>query len=186
MAVFDSTTLLHLLESAAKAPTDPETGQPVVNAKSRVDALVESLRARQEAILVPTPVLSEVLVHADNAAPSYLDTLRNTSRFRIAPFEERAAIELAEMTRRAHDTGDLRAGTDATRAQLKFDRQILAIARVQGENHVYTDDRNMRTFANAEGFQVTRLRDIPLPMASGQTALPISDDDPTTEPESSE
>lgn len=99
---------------------------------------------------MPTPVLSEVLVHADDAAPSYLAILGNTSRFRIVPFEERAAIELAEMTRRAHEAGDLRAGTDATRAQLKFDRQILAVARVEGENHVYTDDHNMRTFAEAE------------------------------------
>ena len=87
-------------------------------------------------------------------------------------------MELAEMTRRAYAKGDLRAGTDATRARLKFDRQILAIARVQGESHVYTDDDNMRTFAEAEGFHVTGLRDIPLPKANPQTALPISDDGP--------
>ena len=180
MAIFDSTILLHLLEPGAKAPTDAETGQPVADAKSRVEALVESLQARQEAVLVPTPVLSEVLVHAADAAPSYLDILGKTSRFRIVPFDERAAIELAEMTRRARATGNLRAGTDATRAQLRFDRQILAIARVQGENHIYTDDGNMRTFAEAEGFQVTGLPDMPLPLLNRQTALPLSGDDPTS------
>ena len=186
MAVFDSTTLLYLLEPNAKAPEDTQIEEPIVDAQSRMEALVKSLEARQEAVLVPTPVLSEVLVHADNAGPSYLEILGKTSRFRIAPFDEKAAIELAEMTRRAYAKGDLRAGTDATRARLKFDRQILAIARVQSENHVYTDDRNMRTFAKAEGFRVTRLQDIPLPLSTRQTALPFSDNDPTTELDSGE
>lgn len=186
MAVFDSTMLLLLLDPSAKAPIDPQTGQPVADAKDRMEALVETLQARQEAVVVPTPVLSEVLVHADDAAPSYLDILGKTSRFRIAPFDERAAIELAEMTREAYDKGGLRAGTNATKARLKFDRQILAIARVQGERHVYTDDNNMRTFATRAGFRVTGVRDIPLSTANLQTVLPIPDDGPTAGPSSEE
>ena len=140
----------------------------------------------QQAVLIPTPVLSEVLVHARDAAPSYLELLSNTSRFRVAPFDERAAIELAEMTRRAHKEGDLRAGTDATRAQLRFDRQILAIARVQGEDHVYTDDGNMRTFAKNERFHVTGIQDVPLPSSNRQTDLPLSGDTPSPESDSNE
>ena len=116
MAVFDTTALLCLLDPDANAPYDMRTGQPVVDAKIRVQELVESLAARRECVLVPTPVLSEVLVHAGEATRSYLKSLANTSRFRIAPFDERSAIELAEMTRRAYKGGDLRAGTDATSA----------------------------------------------------------------------
>ena len=88
------------------------------------------------------------------------------SRFRIAPFDERAAIEFAEMTRKAHTSGDLHAGANITRARLKFDRQVLAIARVQNEKHIYTDDGNMAKVAAAAGFAVTATRDLPLP--SGQ------------------
>ena len=174
MAVFDTTTLLCLLDPDANVPYDTRTGQPVADAKIRVRALVESLTARREHVLVPTPVLSEVLVHAGEATQSYLKSLGNTSRFRIEPFDDRAAIELAEMTRRAYASGDLQAGTDATRARLKFDRQILAIARVQRENHVYTDDGNMRAFAEEAGFEVTGLQDIPLPVSTRQTALRTS------------
>ena len=173
MAVFDTTMLLYLLDPEARPPKDSRTGQPIVDPKIRVEALVDALHAERQAVLVPTPVLSEVLVHADDAAPSYLELLANTSRFRVAPFDEKAAIELAEMTRRASEGGDLRAGTDATRAQLRFDRQILAIARVQGEDHVYTDDRNMRTFAKKEGFHVTGLPDVPLPPSAGQAILEL-------------
>lgn len=134
--------------------------------------LVETFKAQGQTVLIPTPVLSEVLVGADGAGPRYLDILGNTSRFRIAPFDERAAIELAEMTRKAHSGGSLRAGTNVTRARLKFDRQILAIARVQNEKHIYTDDGKMSATAKAQGFKVTATRDLPLP--SGQASLPIA------------
>ena len=77
------------------------------------------------------------------------------------------------MTRKAHSSGDLRAGTDLTRAQLRFDRQILAIARVQNQRHIYTDDGNMAKVAAAEGFTVTATRDLPLP--SGQSSLLFGD-----------
>ena len=173
MAVFDSTTLLYLLDPNAKPPTDPDTGQPVTRAKERVDLLLDTFKARGQTVLIPTPVLSEVLVGADGAGPQYLNILSNTSRFRIAPFDERAAIELAEMTRKARSSGDLRAGTALTRAQLRFDRQILAIARVQNQRHIYTDDGNMAKVAVAEGFTVTATRDLSPP--SGQSSLSFGD-----------
>ena len=173
MAVFDSTTLLYLLDPTAKPPTDLDTGQPVPRAKERVDLLLETFKARGETVLIPTPVLSEVLAGAGDAGPQYLNILSNTSRFRIVPFDERAAIELAEMTRKAHSSGDLRAGTALTRAQLRFDRQILAIARVQNERHIYTDDGNMGKVAAAEGFTVTATRDLSQP--SDQSSLPFGD-----------
>jgi len=173
VAVFDSTTLLYHLDPDAKPPRDPDTGQPVARAQERVDLLLETFKTQGKTVLIPTPVLSEVLVGAGDAGPQYLDILSNTSRFRIAPFDERAAIELAEMTRKARSSGDLRAGTGLTRAQLRFDRQILAIARVQNERHIYTDDGNMGKVAAAEGFTVTATRDLSLP--SGQPSLPFGD-----------
>lgn len=173
MAVFDSTTLLYLLDPSAKPPTDPSTGQPVARAKERMDLLLTALKEREEAVLIPTPVLCEVLVGAGGAGPEYLNILSDTSSFRIAPFDERAAIELAEMTRKAHSSGDLYAGMDITRARLKFDRQILAIACVQNEKHIYTDDNKMGIVAKAEGFTVTAIRNLPFP--SGQPSLPFSD-----------
>ena len=134
--------------------------------------LLDNFKTQGKTVLIPTPVLSEVLVGAGEAGPQYLDILSNTSCFRLAPFDERAAIELAEMTRKARSSGDLRAGTDLTRAQLRFDRQILAIARVQNERHIYTDDGDMGTIAKAEGFTVTVTAELPLP--AGQPSLPFS------------
>ena len=83
MAVFDSTTLLYLLDPNAKPPTDPDTGQPVTRARERVDLLLDTFKTRGETVLIPTPVLSEVLVGADGAGPRYLDILGKTSRFAL-------------------------------------------------------------------------------------------------------
>lgn len=136
MPVFDATALMYFLEPDAKAPLDPTTNEPVTNAKARIDFLIETLEARRETIVIPTPALSEVLVHAGSAGPRYLDILNTTRCFRVESFDLRAAVELAAMTRDAIVAGDLRAGTGTTRAKLKFDRQIVAIARTQGQHTV--------------------------------------------------
>ena len=135
MAVFDAAALLHFLEPGAPAALNPVTNTPVTDAKERIDHLVQTLEQQRETIIIPTPALSEVLVHADAAGPQYLDILNRTACFRIASFDQRAAVELATMTGETLETGSLRAGTNITRAKLKFCRQILAIARTEGANH---------------------------------------------------
>ena len=69
MAIFDATALLHFLEPNAPAPRDPGTNTPVVDAQQRIEFLIETLQEERETILIPTPVLSEVLVHAGDAGP---------------------------------------------------------------------------------------------------------------------
>ena len=101
MPVFDATALLHFLEPQAPAPIDPETNEPLTDAKARIDFLIDTLEDQGETIIIPTPALSEVLVHADAAGPEYLKILNNTRCFRVEPFDERAAVELAVMTRDA-------------------------------------------------------------------------------------
>lgn len=142
MPVIDATTLLYFLEPDSKAPRDPGTNKPISDAKARIDLLIETLEAREETTLIPTPALSEVLVHAATAGPRYLKILHGTNCFRIASFDERAAVELASMTRDAFGEGDLRSGSSTTRANLKFDRQIIAIARVHNQTTIYSDDND--------------------------------------------
>ena len=162
MAVFDATALIHLLEPNAPAVTDPATQKPLADANARIDHLVQTLEQKHERIIVPTPALSEVLVHANDAMASYLEVLNNTSRFRIAPFDQRAAIELAAIIREV-PSRSLRVGTSSTRASLKFDRQILAIARVEGETTIHSDDDDMWNLGNSLDFKVIRTYDLPTP-----------------------
>ena len=62
------------------------------------------------------------------------------------------------MTRQALREGDLRAGTRSTRAKLKFDRQIVAIARTRSQTTIYSDDHDIATLAEPLGLEV-----IPVP-----------------------
>lgn len=154
MAVFDATALLLLLEPDASPPLDPETGVPMTDVAARIKFLVDTLEEQRETIVIPTPALSEVLVHAGDAGPVYLEILNGSRCFRIEPFDQRAAVELAAMTREAMAAGDLRAGTDATRAKLKFDRQIVAIALTRGETTVYSDDGDIARLGRPLGLEV--------------------------------
>ncbi|MDE0678966.1 MAG: hypothetical protein OXI11_01960 [Gammaproteobacteria bacterium] len=171
MAVFDATALLYFLEPDAAAPLDPATGTPLQDAKERIDFLIESLEASGESIVIPTPALSEVLVHAGEAGPQYLEILDGTRCFRIESFDLRAAVELAAMTRDAIAAGDLRAGTKATRAKLKFDRQIIAITRVQGQTTIYSDDGDIATLGAALNIEVVPVHTLPRPPQDPQTSL---------------
>ena len=51
-------------------------------AAARIDHLIEAREKRRETIVIPTPALSEVLVHADEAGPEYLEILNTTRCFR--------------------------------------------------------------------------------------------------------
>ena len=121
MPVIDATTLVYFLESDSKAPLNPETNKPISDAKARIGHLIKTLEDQGETLIIPTPALSEVLVHADTAGPEHLRILNRVKCVQIVAFDVRAAVELAAMTRDALRAGDLRAGTTTTRAKLKFD-----------------------------------------------------------------
>ena len=87
MPVFDATTLLLFLEPDARAPLDPATNKPVTDAKARIDQLIDTLEKGRETIVIPTPALSEVLVHAGEAGPEYLEILNTTRCFRAQSSE---------------------------------------------------------------------------------------------------
>jgi hypothetical protein len=87
MVVFDATTLLLLLSPEVSLPIDPVTQRQVKYAKERLDFLLQELEKSRTKIIIPTPALSEVLVRAGSAGPTYLDRLGSSAAFRIVPFD---------------------------------------------------------------------------------------------------
>ena len=174
MVVFDTTVLLLFLDPDAKPPLDPTTGAPVARCKDRIDHFISILEKRKEKIVIPTPVLSEVLVRAGDAGPEYLDILSKAACFRVAPFDKRGAVELATTTREAIDAGDKKGGSESTWVKVKFDRQIVAIAKVQGATTIFSDDGNPAGFARKAGLTVIPIHDLPLSSESAQQSLPLN------------
>lgn len=130
MVVFDSTMLLLTLFPQAPIPNDPATNLPITNASARVDHLLKTLEADRVKVAVPTPVLSEVLVRAGANMANYVAKFQKSATFKIEDFDARAAIEVALMAQEAISSGDKKAGSKEQWAKIKYDRQIVAIARV--------------------------------------------------------
>ena len=60
----DTSLLLYILNEKTSAPIDPVTGKPVERCAERVNKLIADLAKKKEKLIVPTPVLAEVLVRA--------------------------------------------------------------------------------------------------------------------------
>ncbi len=166
MVVFDANVLSLLLHPNARPPDDPNTKKPVDRVEDRLAQLVSDLKAQQHRIAIPTPVLAEFLVLAEDDGPKYLTQLGKASEFVIVPFDELAAVELAAMEIGARKAGDKRGGSEAPWNKIKIDRQVVAISRVIGADRIYSDDGDIARFAAQVGLQVVQTWNLPLPPAT--------------------
>jgi predicted nucleic acid-binding protein len=162
MVLFDATTLSLLLHPGAKPPKDAK-GNPVERCSERIEHLVRTLDESKTKIIIPTPALSELLVIAGAAGPKYLSEINGRSCFKVSDFDQRAAVEAAAQTRDAIRAGFKRQGSEAPWAKIKFDRQIVAIAKVENVKTIYSDDEDVERYAKAIGIEVKRAESLPLP-----------------------
>lgn len=158
----DSSALVLLVNPAANPPDDPETKQPVTDARERVEYFIAGLTPA-DTLIVPAPVLAEALVRAGEGGPGLLEALGGLARVKVRPFGTRAAIETAMMTREALEGGDKRGGSEAPWQKVKVDRQVIAVARVEGATRIYADDRDLVAFAKRLGMDVFSTWDLPTP-----------------------
>ena len=169
--VFDSSFLIPLLDPKVKGEGDID---------ARLDFLVRSLDKTRTKIIVPTPALCEVLIGANDAAPQYLDIINRSSRFKIVPFGIRAAVEAAAAHREALRAGDKTEGS-ASWLKVKFDRQIVAIAKVEGAALIYSNDDDIRRFSVRDSLEVISLENLPHPPDEPQGDLfPMPPDEEAT------
>ena len=173
IVAFDASILIYVLDKAANPPVDPATGKPVDSCQDRVAHLLEILQERDAKIVIPTPALAEVLVRAAKGGPEFLRILASSKHFRIAAFDERAAVEFA-----ARQADRIAGGgrMPASRAKAKFDDQIMAIAAIEGATTIYSDDEDIAKLAKGH-FDVIKIAALPLPPEAAQGKLPFEADD---------
>lgn len=170
---FDASILLPLLNPSVQGPIDPVTGKNLESCRERIDYLIQSLEDNRTKIIIPTPALSEILVYADKAGPQYLSRIRDSRSFKIEPFDERAAVEVAFMIREELRSFGQKRRKQATQtwAKVKFDWQIVAIAKVNGASIVYSDDAGVRSFAQGSRLTVIGLAQLPLASKEAQIEM---------------
>lgn len=168
MEVIDATTLLLLLRPGTPIPNGPN-GLPIDRPKERIEYLIKRLNDNRTKLLIPTPALSEALVRAGiNGSQELVEKLQKFAIFSIEPFDLRAAIEVAAMSREATAKGKKRGDSNATWAKVKYDRQIVAIAKVHGAKTIYSDDRDIKTLGARSNIKVVSVSDLPLPPEKSQ------------------
>jgi predicted nucleic acid-binding protein len=172
MVVIDATILLLFFRPDAGVPAGPR-GRTIDFPRERIEFPIQQLEKARTKIVIPTPVLSELLVRAGPAASQEIvEEVNRLAVFRIEPFDARAAIEVAAMTRATlAGTGKKRGASKSPWAKIKFDRQIVATAKVVGATMIYSDDRDVIAIAKAEGIPVMGLADLPVPDRARQGEL---------------
>ncbi len=183
MVVIDATNLLLFLRPGTPVPRD-STGHQIDRPKERIEYLIKTLDKAKTKILIPTPALSEALVHAGVAASQQvIEQIQRFAVFQIEPFDMRAAVEVAAMTRNAMASGNKRGASTATWAKVKFDRQIVAIGKVNGATAIYSDDRDVAAIGKVASINVVALAQLPLPPNKAQLDLELEPQDPAPIPD---
>jgi predicted nucleic acid-binding protein len=174
MVVIDTTILMLVFRRDVPRRLSDNAGNVIDHAQERIDYLVKNLEALKSTIVIPTPVLSELLVGiGPQETQSILEEIRKARVFRVEPFETKAAIEVALMTRNAKAAGDKKGGIDAPWAKVKFDRQIVAVAKVVQASAIYTDDSDIISIAKLVNIPTIGLADLELPPETAQGVLPL-------------
>jgi hypothetical protein len=121
-----------------------------------------------------------VLVNAGDAGPELLRILNGSRHFRVADFDERAAVEFAAVQDERARSGIAR--DSATRAKAKFDDQIIAIATVENATAIYSDDDRFARLAGGR-FSIEGILTLPLPPEDAQPGFVFDDGLSSDEPE---
>ncbi|USX21177.1 type II toxin-antitoxin system VapC family toxin [Oxalobacteraceae bacterium OTU3REALA1] len=160
MVLFDAGILIKLLDART-----PDTQ------REKLDYLLTTLQKSKTKILIPTPALSEFYVKAD---PDVIANFKGKSAFVIASFDEKAALECSISVADAIRSGDKKAAQpDAPWQKIKFDHQIVAIAKSHRATTIYSEDSGLRRFAELLGLKAFCTNDLPENPGSKQQKLDL-------------
>jgi hypothetical protein len=176
IVAFDNTFLSLAFNPSTPPTPNPATGKPVTHCSKRIDALIDILSKRRDTVLIPTPCLAELLCAVPDVSKA-IEEIDRSGAFQPAPFDARCSIELADEIRKSRSNGDKKGGVKAGWSEIKFDRQIAVIAKVNGADIFYTDDQNQSEFARQIGLAVKHTWDLELPSEYAQIDFIKDNDD---------
>lgn len=156
IVALDNTIFTLVVNPAARPCPHWDTGETIDHHQARVQAMIDARSQAKDMIIVPMPSFAEALVRAPDAA-RILEAMRKFAALEPAPFDQKAALELAEMMR------DRPKSPDAPWQKVKLDCQIVAIAVASGAQALYTDDKGQSALASQVGLEVIHSWDLELP-----------------------
>ena len=134
--------------------------------ESRFNALIENLDNDEDEIIIPSPVLAEVLACARTDPETVLSLIDGSVNFRVVQFGRRAAMEFGELFK------TLPRLNDEERIVHKFDLLIIAIAKLEEADTIYSADRPMKRLSLNQGIDCVDFQSLPRPASPSQGELP--------------
>ena len=164
----DTSVLAWIIDPAANMPAPPVG--VVGDVGARLQQLVAELDRDRAELAIPTPVLAEIFSAAGRDPAAILADLSGRSGVLVLPFSEREAIECGLLLR---EMLPVEARQGRPRQLVKFDAQIVAIAKTAGASMILTTDAGLAAAAKRAGIAAPSLWDFPMPLSDAQGALPL-------------
>jgi predicted nucleic acid-binding protein len=137
------------------------------NKRERLQCLVDKVRKNKGRVLIPTPALTEFSVYA---TPQDIEFLLSQT-FKIAPLDIRAALECGQFIKQLLSAQKAKKSAHFDKLKMKFDLQILAIAKANNVTLFVTDDKQLLSQAAQSGVNALPVSDLPLPDEARQYPL---------------
>ena len=145
--VFDTNMFDELaLGSHHKSPFDMKA--------SAMACFIDHIDQTKQRIVVPTPVMAEILSAQGSSAKNYYLDLEKESAFILAPLDEVAAAEAASITRQIRLSNITQGRERNGRQEVKVDIFIIAIALVHGAKVIYSTDPDFKTIVDVAGLSI--------------------------------
>lgn len=116
----------------------------------KTEKFLEILDSNKVTIILPSPIIAEVLSPVSNAADRDYFMAIIRKRFRIAPLDDLAAQIAGEIWGNTPQWREYyKEGEDNLKSRFKYDLLILAIAIRQKASCLYTEDEKLKKLAEA-------------------------------------
>lgn len=139
-------------------PVRSVTGGTAEDTRDRLAYLIERLDDAGADLVIPAPALAEAFTLSTRNVSHVLATLDEQARFRVVAFDQRAATECGIRIREGLGGRD---PARKSRAAVKFDAMILAIAIVEQATAIYADDDALQRQARKAGLEAYGFDDLP-------------------------
>ncbi|MGO4336767.1 type II toxin-antitoxin system VapC family toxin [Labrys sp. KB_33_2] len=164
MIVVDANFLVLMFEPNAMPQVD--------RGHDRVTHFIDELARSKEDVMIPAPVLSEVVAGRIDRAEEIVQTLSSQRAFIIQDFTPVIAIETGYLIRAAVERSKAADRPPGWRVAMKYDAMVAATAIVCRARAICTDDGGFDPYVIGKGVDVLRITELALP-PSKQEALPF-------------
>ena len=112
------------------------------------------IKQKKIIIAIPTPVITELL----SGPVKKVSNEVLGKNIKVLPFDYRASIECADIFGYKNKKKE----PEGSKAKIKFDCQIIAIAKANNITTIYTDDEQLTKRAKKLGIEVISSEELPL------------------------